>query len=619
MGWRAAMCMAVLAALLVRTAESAAGSEPTTLGVLILHSNQRPTAAGIVIEDTLRSVVPKSTKHEVGLFSEYLDEEWAAISAYGLEQAEFLRQKYSARNIRAIVAAAPLALRFAVEFRDRMLPAVPIVHIAIPVEMVARMALPADVIGHPVDLDPTATLELALRLHPDARRIVMVLGAGERDRAWEKRLRAAVPRLERAVDVEYLAGLPTPEVLRRVAALPAGTVVFTPGFFIGRGGHIGTPRQSLELIAPASAVPVYSPVDTHLGSGIVGGHVTPYQEQAKLAGAVIARLLDGVPAPHLATATVSRNTVVDWRQVRRWGIDERLLPADTVTMFREPTVLENYWRETSIAIAVLLVQALLIAALLIERRSRQRTAVALAESQRQMHHVMRVSMAGQLSAAIAHQLNQPLAAILGNAEVAQRMLRGVKPDLRALEEICSDIVTEDQRAAEVIRGLNALYKKSEMKRERLELNELVRGTLELLHSELLMRHVIVAFDLGPDLPPIHADAVQLQQVVLNLVMNAADAMAAMKPEERKITICTAVSGAQVRLSVVDNGTGIVPASLETMFDAFTTTKTHGMGMGLAICRSIVALHEGTITAANNPERGAALHVCLPIAQATSIS
>jgi signal transduction histidine kinase len=619
MGWWAAMCMALLAALLVGTAGAAAGSEPTTLGVLILHSNQRPTAAGIVIEDTLRSVVPESTKHEVGVFSEYLDEEWNAISAYGLEQAHFLRQKYSARNIRVIVAAAPLALRFAVEFRDRMFPGVPVVHIAIPVEMLARMALPTDVVGHPVDLDPTTTLELALRLHPDARRIVMVLGAGERDRAWEKRLRAAVPRLGRGVDVEYLAGLPTPEVLRRVAALPAGTIVFTPGFFIGRGGHIGTPRQSLELIAPASAVPVYSPVGTHLGSGIVGGHMTPYEEQAKLAGALVARLLDGVAAADIATATVPRKTMVDSRQVRRWSIHESLLPADTITMFREPTLWDTYWRETSIGIAVVLLQALLITALVIERRSRHRTAVALAESQRQMHHVMRVSMAGQLSAAIAHQLNQPLTAILGNAEVAQRMLLRGNPDLRALEEICGDIVTEDQRAAEVIRRLNALYKKSEMKKERLDLNELVSGTLELVHSELLMRHVDVATDLARGLPPIDGDPVQLQQVVLNLVMNAVDAMEAVTPEERRLTVRTAASGAQVRLSVVDNGTGFVPGSLETMFDAFTTTKKHGMGMGLAICQSIVALHEGTITAANNPERGAALHVCLPIARATSLS
>jgi C4-dicarboxylate-specific signal transduction histidine kinase len=419
--------------------------------------------------------------------------------------------------------------------------------------------------------------------------------------------------------VEYLEGLPTPEVLRRVAALQPGTIVFTPGFFIGRGGHIGTPRQSLELIAPASAVPVYSPVGTHLGSGIVGGHMTPYEEQAKLAGAIIARLLDGVAAADIATSTVPRATMVDWRQVRRWGIDERLLPADTVTMFREPTAWESYWHEISIGVAVVLLQALLIAALLIERRSRHRTAVALAESQRQMHHVMRVSMAGQLSAAIAHQLNQPLAAILGNAEVAQRMLRRGNPDLRVLEEICEDIVGEDQRAAEVIRRLNALYTKSETKRERLEMNELVRGTLELLHSEFLMRHVVATTELAPGLPPINADAVQLQQVVLNLVMNAADAMAAMKPEERKLTVRTAAWGKQVRLSVVDNGTGISPGSFETMFDAFTTTKAHGMGMGLAICQSIVALHDGTITAANNPERGAALHVCLPIAQETLVS
>jgi C4-dicarboxylate-specific signal transduction histidine kinase len=230
-----------------------------------------------------------------------------------------------------------------------------------------------------------------------------------------------------------------------------------------------------------------------------------------------------------------------------------------------------------------------------------------------MRHVTRVSMVGQLSAAIAHQLNQPLTAILANAEVAQRMLGRGKPDLQALEEICGDIVREDQRAADVIRRLSALYKKSEMKVERVDLNELVQGTLELLKSELLMRRIVAVTDLSPGLPPVEADPVQLQQVLLNLVVNAADAMASLEPEQRKLTIRTAAAGADVRLSVVDNGKGIDPASLDTMFDAFTTTKPHGMGMGLAICRSIVAMHQGTIIAANNPGGGAALHVDLPIA------
>ncbi len=229
-------------------------------------------------------------------------------------------------------------------------------------------------------------------------------------------------------------------------------------------------------------------------------------------------------------------------------------------------------------------------------------------------HMTRVSMLGQLSASIAHQLNQPLAAILGNAEAARKMLGRDQIDVAELQDICDDIVTEDIRAADVIRRLGALFKHGEMRLVSLDMNELVCDTLELLRSELMTRHVETNSELAPSMLMIEGDRIQLQQVLLNLILNAADAMNGSELPQRTITIRTELAGANVRLSVADHGTGIAPDDLKHVFDAFWSTKAGGMGIGLAICQSIVVAHRGTLTAANNPGGGATFSVALPTRQ-----
>jgi len=314
-------------------------------GVLVIHSNQRPTPAAIIIEDTLRKAVPDGLKRPVELYSEYLDIERFPVDTYAVAGAEFLRQKYHDRNIRVIVASAPQAVAFATKFRERIVPGLPVVHIAMPRDQMERMSLPPDVVGKTIDLDPKQTLELAFRLHPDAKRLMVIVGAAERDRLWEQRVRGAVARLERPLPVEYLSGLATPYVLNRLKELDKETIVFTPGYFIDGAGEVATPRQTVELIAAASAAPVYGPLDTFLGTGIVGGYMAPYEEQAKQAASLVVLLLNGTAPAAIAPMPIKNVPVVDWRAVRHWGIDERLLPAATIVRFREPTAGDRYGRE----------------------------------------------------------------------------------------------------------------------------------------------------------------------------------------------------------------------------------------------------------------------------------
>jgi len=249
-----------------------------------------------------------------------------------------------------------------------------------------------------------------------------------------------------------------------------------------------------------------------------------------------------------------------------------------------------------------------------ERRRAEHEIVA---QRRQLAHLGRVAVVGEMSGALAHELNQPLTAILANARAAQRMLVRDRVDVTELRAILDDIVADDLRAGAVIHRVRALIRKGDVGPQQVVANEIVSEVLELTHSDLIQREVRVATRLAASLPAVPGDRVQLQQVVLNLIVNACDAMADNPPSERTLSISTFDEGMAVRVSVSDRGTGIAGDSVDAVFEPFVTSKEHGVGLGLAICRSIVNAHGGRMWAVNNPDRGATFHLLLPQAQITT--
>jgi PAS domain S-box-containing protein len=228
-------------------------------------------------------------------------------------------------------------------------------------------------------------------------------------------------------------------------------------------------------------------------------------------------------------------------------------------------------------------------------------------------HLSRVTSLGELAGALAHELNQPLTAVLSNAQAAQRFLANDSVDLNEVRDILADIVTEDKRAGEVIRRLRLLFKKGEVQSQPLDVNEIVREVLDLVRSDMMNLNFTVRTELAPHLPVIRGDRVQLQQVLLNLVRNGCDAMAGGERNNRHLTIRTnRAEDGTVHISVADCGAGIAPEKLEKVFEPFYTTKPHGLGLGLAVCHTIVTAHGGKLWAANNPGQGATFHVSLPV-------
>lgn len=244
---------------------------------------------------------------------------------------------------------------------------------------------------------------------------------------------------------------------------------------------------------------------------------------------------------------------------------------------------------------------------------RKRAEQEIAQQRNQLTHLSRVNMLGELAGSLAHELNQPLTAVLSNAQAAQRFLAHDPPDLSEVRDILADIVAEDKRAGEVIRRLRLLLKKGEVQHQPLLPNEVVQEVLKLVRSDLVNQNFTAQTELASDLPVLHGDRVQLQQVLLNLVMNACDAMAGRARDQRQLTIRTCqTEDGFVHISVADCGAGIAPEKLEQVFDPFYTTKPHGMGLGLTVCRTIVTAHGGKLWASNNPGQGATFHIALPV-------
>ncbi|SMG59475.1 two-component system, LuxR family, sensor kinase FixL [Paraburkholderia susongensis] len=241
---------------------------------------------------------------------------------------------------------------------------------------------------------------------------------------------------------------------------------------------------------------------------------------------------------------------------------------------------------------------------------------ALLRNQQDLAHVTRVSTMGELAGSLAHELNQPLTAILSNVQAALRFMSADPIDVAEVREILDDVVQDDYRASEIIRRIRSVVRKGDAEFALLDLASMIRDVVLLLHSDAILRQTRVTTDIRDDLPAVYADKVQLQQVTLNLLLNAFDAMSAISPGERVVSIALSRERDDMaRIAVRDCGHGLTVGKLDNIFKPFYTSKPHGLGLGLSISRSIVELHGGRLWAENNTDRGATFYVTLPTGNA----
>lgn len=594
-----------------------ATSDPPTRRVLVLYSNARLAPGIVAVDRGLRDALAASPAAPVQLYSEFLDAPQFEGEAYERTLLAHLRQKYAAQAPEVLVAVSDAAFVFLVRHRRDLFPAAPLVHAGVAPAVLARHGAASDVLGVPMEYDFGGTIAQALRFHPTARRLVVITGAASRDRGWEARLRNEVPGIAGQRTVEFWAGLPTPQLLERLAALDAGSVVFTPGYYLDGAGAASIPPDAVARIAQASPAPVYGPLDTFIGRGVVGGRMPSFEGVGQQAGQIVSALLAGeAPGSNRLPERTPVVLHVDWRAVQRFGIDAAAIPPDAVLHFRAPGFWQQYRAVALGGGAVIALQATLIAALVIERRRRRVAEMAAQQRRLELAHASRLAVAGELTASIAHEINQPLGALQTSADTAELLLQSPSDRRDELRRIVERIRRDCARAADVVRRLRQLLARHETEHAPFELAPALRDAALLLVPEARRRGASLDLQIDAEGSRVRGDRTQIGQVLINLVLNALDAVAEVEPERRRVRIAAEADAGVVRVSVHDRGSGIAAQHLPKVFDSFYSTKPQGMGLGLPIARTIVEAHGGRIVAASSPQAGTTFSFELPLLDET---
>lgn len=533
--------------------------------------------------------------------------------------ADYLKSLFPNDAPDLVVAFGAPAAQFIQRHRTELFPTTPVLLAAVDERRVQQAGLASNDAAVPVWIDIQLLFKNILQLLPDTTTIAIVIGSSPNEQFWIRELDNELLFLKERINFLYWNSISFEEILTRAASLPKHSAIFWVQPQIDVTGAVHEGERALKRLHTVANSPIFTHDDSFFDGGIVGGPMTSVAQGSQAAANIAAKILVGEKAGEIKMPPLGYGPPkYDWRELQRWGIPESRLPADSEIHFRTPSVWELYRSQILAACAAIVVQAGLISGLLYERRRR---AVAETEARQRMSelaHVNRYSMAGELTASIAHELHQPLGAILLNAESMEQMLESPSPDLSELRELASDIRKDDQRAGKVIEQIRNLLKKAPLERKAIDLNDIVGETIGFLSTLAKARGILVR--LVPSTSrqlTVMGDKVQLQQVLLNLIVNAFDAMAEMNGPDRVVTVRTRRFEQWAEFSVSDTGIGIPAGSLAQIFEPFYSTKPTGMGMGLSIARTIIESHGGTISA--RTKGGAEFIVRLPLVAIAKLS
>jgi signal transduction histidine kinase len=519
-----------------------------------------------------------------------------------------------------IVAVSGPASIFARKYRQHLFPDTPLLLTAVDLRYLREVPVAANESSVAVDNDFSLIVDDMLQLLPDTKQVFLVMGSGPLARFWHRELERALHRFQPRVTFIWSDEMSVPTILKRCSTLPPHTTIYF--FTLGadaEGSAYADERVLADLHATANA-PVFGAHSVMLDHGIVGGRVMDIEHLARNTADATLRILNGAP-PASVTVPAQKpgRPVFDWRELQRWKIPESRLPAGSEVRFRGPSPWQEYRWTIVGAIATLIIESLLIVGLIYQRRARQRAELESKRSLALAADVSRRQTMAALSSSIGHELGQPLNAMIINTQALQMILAADTATKETIADILSDIQAQGERATQIINRHRTMLRSRQVEKNRIDLHVVIRESLELVAHEIRSRGIETAIELPSNACIINGDPVLLQQVFVNLLMNAMDAMDETPPARRRLTIRSDETAADVAVSICDTGSGVMSHLLDALFTPFVTTKSQGLGIGLTIARSIVDAHGGKMGVHNNPAEGATFTVRLPRSKATEIA
>ena len=522
---------------------------------------------------------------------------------------EYLSALFANRPLDVIVSIGAPAADFVQRHRRRLFPTTPMVLTAVDQRRVQYSNLTGNDVAVAVNINYLSAFENILQVLPDTKDVIVVVGSSPIEKFWKEAIGKQAAPLTNRIKLSWTDELPFEELLKQASALPPHTAIFWELMIVDAAGVVHEGNLPLERLHAVANAPIFSYDKSFFGNGIVGGPLLTVADTSRLTATVAVRILKGEKAGDIKVSPVEFSAPrFDWGQMQRWGISEKNLPPGSEILFRDPTVWEQYRAHILAITAAILIQAALIFWLLYEHWRRQRAEILARNTMSELSHVNRMATAGQLSASIAHEVNQPLAGIVANAQAALRWLE--KANVGEVREGLKRIVSEGHRASDIITNLRAMFKSDVQEKALVDINKLVLSVLALVRIDLQKHEIKLQTQLDDRSPQVLGNQVQLQQVISNLVMNAIESMGSL--QTRALRIKTELSQSNtVHVSIEDTGTGIKSSDVAQLFKPMFTTKARGMGMGLSICQSIIENHDGRIWVSPGATGGSIFQFELP--------
>jgi len=583
----------------------------STKRVLMIFSEARDLPGNVLMEQATKQDMLTHSTNGIEFFTESLDASRFHNPGYSAVFADYIRNKYSSQKLDLVMMFMSRNFALARDMSTALPTNIPSVCVVLnDMEVPSSAGRPFTGIFQRSDIG--GTFKFIFRLQPETRQVVVIGGVSDNDQTTLARI-AEMARTVDGVKFEFWTNAPVDEQCRDAQALTAGTVILLASVQRDSAGQPFYTSQVAQMLAPVAGVPVYVLGEGSIGTGALGGSVVNFEGLGVHAARLALLALNGAPLDRVPIEVRTNGTpMVDWRALQRWDIGESRLPVGCIVRYRPYSLWEEHRTLIMIVTTGLVVQAITIVALLVQRRWHIRAQAQIERQRTELTHVSRVSTVGQLASALTHELNQPLGAILRNAEAAELFLQCNPPNLDEVRAILTDIRRDDKRAGNVIDRMRALYQRRSLALGPLDLCELVHDTIALTRTDAAARQVKVIAETPPQLPVIQGDRVHLQQVLLNLVLNGMDAMTAVPKMARLLIIrASQTKNGNLQVTVTDRGNGIAPEDAARIFEPFYTTKLNGMGMGLAISQTIIEAHGGDIWVESKGTEGATFTFVLP--------
>ncbi|RKZ91104.1 MAG: hypothetical protein DRQ43_10480, partial [Gammaproteobacteria bacterium] len=445
------------------------------------------------------------------------------------------------------------------------------------------------------------------------KNVFVISGTSPIDRKLKNLAVKTLSDLDVNYAIHYLDDLPLQDLLIKITQLPDNSVIFFLSLFRDVNGQSYVPRMLISELSEKANAPTFGIVDLYLGHGIVGGNLLSADYQGKKYAEIIAKILAGKQLSNFQFTEKDNQLIFDWRQLKRWSIDEDRLPAGSLIRYRESSIWADHQWEVTAVIIIISTLSFSLMALIIQHRRRRAAELESQRLRNERAHISRVLAMGEIAASLAHELNQPLSAIRTYAQAAQRFLDKEPSETDEAEKALAGILSGNRRAEDVITRIRMALKKESFEQLSLNVKDIIQDVILLTRKKAEEQNISLRVEITDDLPRVFGDRIQLQQVLFNLIINAIESMVDIRdtPHQILIQVLRETTDA-VMIAVKDSGIGIDEKQEGNLFDAFYTTKADGMGMGLSISRSIIEDHGGQLCVALNPDKGTTFSFTIPV-------